>query len=504
MDRLEALKVPATLLALLQVRLDSLPRSEREALRAASVVGRLFWDDVVADLLDLKRDTIFPTLEAIRRRDLIFRRDISSFDGVEEYLFKHGLLRDVVYETVLLRNRARFHGSVARWLETHVGDRLGEYAGLIAEHHVWAGEGLKAAELLERAGDEAMKVGTHAPARRALERALALRAAAGQTSGRGITRTMIGLGRAMFSLGDLPAAETALERGLVGAREAGDPSTEAEALIGLAMVANAHGDYGRARDTAKAALSPARVTGGRTLARALWVMAYASWSLGDLASAEPCAMQALQVAREIGEPVDEIDALNILGNITTTKRDLARAIELSKEVLALARRTNHLSYQARSLLNLGYLAYILGDYEKSRAHSLEALAQARELGSQLQTVTVLGNIAAADIKLGNLAAARRGNLELLALARELGYMPSVAAAVFTSGQILQAEGDQSRALTLYGLACTHPSLEHQIRMEVDEEIASLDLPPASVKAMLAAGEALDFETVVAEIMDGKW
>lgn len=503
-DKLEAFRIPSTLTGLLQARLDSLSRPEREALQRASVVGRLFWDDAVAELLQVERETLRPTFEALRRRELIFRREHSSFAGTEEYLFKHGLLRDVVYETVLLRHRADYHARVAGWLEAHAGERLGKYLGLIAEHYVQAGERLKAAVLLEKAGEEALQVGAQAAARRALERALALREAVGEARGPAATKALIQLSQASVSLGDLPAAEAALERGLALAREEGNSPAEAEALVGLALVANARGAYERGRRLVEAALPLSEAIGGRLAARAQWVAAYMTWSTGDLAAAEACAMRALQSAREIGDPAAEIDALNVLGNITASNRDMKQAQAYDEAALSLARRTNHLAYEARALLNLGYIAYILGDYESARLHGREALERTRELGARLQTITVLGNLAQADLKAGDTASARRGMREALALARELGYMPSIVVAVFLAGQIIAAEGDLPRALTLYGVARAHPSLEHQILLEIDEEIASVNWPANEVEGLLAAGAALDFDTVVTEILDDSW
>ena len=75
-------------------------------LQRAAVVGRLFWDAAVVELKaregsGLDEEEIAPLLEAVRERELIFRREHSAFAGAEEYIFKHALLRDVTYETVL-------------------------------------------------------------------------------------------------------------------------------------------------------------------------------------------------------------------------------------------------------------------------------------------------------------------------------------------------------------------------------------------------------------------
>jgi tetratricopeptide (TPR) repeat protein len=183
---------------------------------------------------------------------------------------------------------------------------------------------------------------------------------------------------------------------------------------------------------------------------------------------------------------------------------VSRGRAYDQEALSLARRANHLPFEARALLNLGYIAYILGDYTAARAYGLEALERSREIGARFQTIIVLGNLAQADLKLGDTAAARRGARESLALAHELGYMPSVVVAVVLFGQILNLEGDKARALALYGLARSHPSLEHQISLEIEEELARFDLSADEIEAGLAAGAALDFSTVLAEILDGKW
>jgi len=171
-DRLAGLTVPATLTGLLQARLDGLPRPEREALQRAAVVGRLFWDDCVAGLLETERVAIEPTLDAIQGRELIFQREHSTFSQAGEYIFKHALLRDVAYETVLLKYRAEFHGKVARWLEENAGERIGEYLGVIAEHFAQAGEFDRAADYQQQSGEQALRAAAFRPARAAFERVL--------------------------------------------------------------------------------------------------------------------------------------------------------------------------------------------------------------------------------------------------------------------------------------------------------------------------------------------
>ena len=503
-DKLATLKVPPTLTALLQARLDSLPRVERETLQRASVIGRVFWDDAVADLLEAGRDDVVPTLEAVRGRELIFRREYSVFADAGEYIFKHALLRDVTYETVLLKRRVQYHGRAARWLESHAGERRDEYLGLIAEHYVQAGESLRAAALLQQAGEEALRVGAFAVARRALERALALRDAAGERGGPAVTAALIGIGQACLLLGDFAPSETALERGLAGARAAGDRPAEAEALTWLARIATGRGDYDSAWSLVGAALPMGWMLGGRLLALTQQQAAHVSWARGDLAAAEVHATEALTASRAAGDLSGEMSALNALGIIASDRRQLGQAMEMYEQSLALARRTNHLSAHALALLNLGNTAYLRGDYAAAAGHAQSALDRFHELGQQHNVSMALANRAQADIKLGNTEAARRGAREALALVHSLGAQPSVLWAICLFGQLLAETGDTTQALALYGLTQAQPALDNQLRVEIDEEIARMGLPAAAVEAGLAAGAGLDLATVVEEILQGQW
>ena len=110
-DRLDASDVPTTISGVLQARLDQLGADERAVLQHAAVMGRTFWDDAVASMTN--RPTAALPLATAVQRELVFPREHSSFRGSQEFVFKHALLRDVAYETVLLRDRAALHARAA-------------------------------------------------------------------------------------------------------------------------------------------------------------------------------------------------------------------------------------------------------------------------------------------------------------------------------------------------------------------------------------------------------
>jgi ABC-type oligopeptide transport system substrate-binding subunit len=216
LERLKETRVPPTLAGVIQARLDSLPADERVVLQRASVVGRLFWDMAVAELAVDKSDRInkqelIPLLESVRGRELVFRREYSTFANTDEYIFKHTLLRDVTYGTVLLKLRKVYHHQVAAWLEAAAGDRLGEYLGLIASHYELAGDQDRAVDYLLRTGDRAMTGYAHQEAIDAYQRALKIQKQ--QDNPGGAARTLMRLGLVHHTAFDFRRSREAYEQG---------------------------------------------------------------------------------------------------------------------------------------------------------------------------------------------------------------------------------------------------------------------------------------------------
>jgi class 3 adenylate cyclase len=148
--------IPDSVQAVLAARIDMLPSLEKEALQAASVVGRMFWVRPVRELVGGEPD--FGLLE---ERDFIRRRQGSSMAGEQEYAIKHALTREVAYTSLPKARRARLHAGFAAWLEQAGGGR-DETAPLLAHHYAeavrpedsdlaWGGEEAERERLQEKA-----------------------------------------------------------------------------------------------------------------------------------------------------------------------------------------------------------------------------------------------------------------------------------------------------------------------------------------------------------------
>jgi class 3 adenylate cyclase/ribosomal protein L40E/tetratricopeptide (TPR) repeat protein len=170
--------IPATLTGVLQARLETLSATEKTVLQQASVVGREFWDALLADLTLAQPEqparAVAQHLESLRSRAMVAQRERSSFPGAHEYTFKHAVLQETVYETVLLKQRKQYHAQVATWLEQHAGDRASEYWPRIAAHYERAGQPEKAADFWQKAAENAADKGIQLEAEQAYRRVLDL------------------------------------------------------------------------------------------------------------------------------------------------------------------------------------------------------------------------------------------------------------------------------------------------------------------------------------------
>jgi predicted ATPase len=148
LGRLSGVRVPPTLAGLLQARLDRLSGRERALLQRASVLGRVFWANAVEAFQSnpneprsyLAQSATLETLESLRQKELIFRREASAFAGTTEYTFRHALLRGVIYESMLEADRRNYHAQAAAWLIKQSGERAGEFAAVVAGHFESAGD----------------------------------------------------------------------------------------------------------------------------------------------------------------------------------------------------------------------------------------------------------------------------------------------------------------------------------------------------------------------------
>jgi class 3 adenylate cyclase/tetratricopeptide (TPR) repeat protein len=152
--------IPDTLRGLIRARIDRLDDDARQVLRVASVIGRSFGDRLLHALLPDTID-IDRTLADLYTAGFIReRRRVPEL----EHVFKHALVHDAAYESILLQQRRELHRLVATTIERVYTDRLDDFFSVLAFQFANAEDWERARAYLIKAGDQAVRIAADAEA----------------------------------------------------------------------------------------------------------------------------------------------------------------------------------------------------------------------------------------------------------------------------------------------------------------------------------------------------
>jgi class 3 adenylate cyclase len=149
------LAIPATLHASLIARLDRLGPAAKEVAQIGAVIGREFAYELIAPIAQRPEKQLQAALDQLGDAGLLFCRGTAPHAS---YLFKHALVQDAAYSTLLRGRRQELHAGVAAALEGHFADLVERQPELLAHHLTAAGD-------TERAIDQWLKAGRYAAAR---------------------------------------------------------------------------------------------------------------------------------------------------------------------------------------------------------------------------------------------------------------------------------------------------------------------------------------------------
>ncbi len=137
---MSAITIPATLQDSLMARLDRLPNI-REVAQLGSVLGREFLYEMVQAIASIEETTLQNGLDQLVAAELLYQR---GRPPRAKYVFKHALVQDAAYQSLLKRKRQHYHGQVAELLESRFPEIVQTQHELVAHHLTEAG-------LIERA-----------------------------------------------------------------------------------------------------------------------------------------------------------------------------------------------------------------------------------------------------------------------------------------------------------------------------------------------------------------
>jgi class 3 adenylate cyclase/tetratricopeptide (TPR) repeat protein len=347
--------IPPTLQQSLAARLDRLGPA-RETAQIAAVLGHDFAYALLRDVAELDEALLQALLDRLTEADLLF---VEGVPPQAAYRFKHALIQDAAYNTLLRSRRQQLHARTAAILEERFPDLIMQQPELLAEHCALAGWTEKAAQLWRRAAHHAARRAAHREASALFERALGalaasppsteavvesidvrwdlhhslyplgelertrcnLVAAANSAEQVGddlrLSSILSSLVYTLGSIGDLSGAIEAGERAHKLAERRGDPNVRLRTDMMLARTLYGRGDYGRAITHARQALDLINKSDGvghprhrgyqrfgRVNGRVWLALSFAE--LGRFDEAKIAGQGATEIAREVNEPEELI------------------------------------------------------------------------------------------------------------------------------------------------------------------------------------------------------
>jgi class 3 adenylate cyclase/tetratricopeptide (TPR) repeat protein len=145
--------ISSTINGVISGRLDRLDKETKRVLQEASVIGRAFFYEILKRITALKHD-IDGFLRGLEQLDIIRTR---SLQPDLEYMFKHNLTQEVVYNSLLKKERQAAHERIALVMEQMFPDRLPEFCETLAFHFKQGRSILKAFDYLIKSGEKSLK-----------------------------------------------------------------------------------------------------------------------------------------------------------------------------------------------------------------------------------------------------------------------------------------------------------------------------------------------------------
>jgi class 3 adenylate cyclase/predicted ATPase len=350
------LVIPATLQDTLMARLDRLS-SARQVAQLGATLGREFPYELLHAVAPINETDLQTALSKLVEAEILYQRGVGQ---QTRYFFKHALIQDTAYQSLLKSTRQRYHQQIARALVEHSPETVETQPELLAHHYTEAGLTEQAIPYWQRAGQNAVQHSANVEAVSHLTKGLDLLKTLPDTPERAqqeLTLQLAQGGPLMATKGPAaPEVEQAYARALELCRQVGDTPQLFPALAGLRVFYTTRGELQTARE------------------------------LGE---------QLLRLAQSVQDPALLAEAHVALGASLILLGELASAREHFEQGIVLydprQQRASVVSYGVELGLTPAVLAHVLwmlGYSNQAREHSREALTRAQEVNLPFSTAVV--------------------------------------------------------------------------------------------------------------------
>lgn len=516
--------IPVTLQDMLMARLDRLP-TMRAVAQLGAILGREFTYEMLHAIAAREQPELQSGLDRLVDAELLYRR---GRPPQARYVFKHALVQDAAYHSLLKRTRKYYHQQVAELLESRNQDSTSIQPELIAYHYAKAECNEKAVKYFRQAGDKAAEIFAHTEAAMMFEQGLihAHKLPIAQRDKRVLELTLrraeslhflgrrqelvdmlecerkrleragdpsvagnyhFWLGFAHSFLGHRADADRELRLGLEQARQSGDQAIAGRVHRALAMECVFSGlPLSEALRHGREAVELLELAGDRFwLGQAFFALGYSGYWRGDFNLALNAAARLDALGVRTGSRRERANATMITGMTHATRGDWRQGIETLQVALSLAPDAFETAWV---LAALGKAHLEAGD----EASAIGNLTEAIELADRLRSVqlrswfrTILANAYILD---GRTKEAADITGEALVASVDVGYLFGVGQAHQALGRLAQSMGRLAEARLNLDLA-----VEELSAVEARFELARTHLDLAAVAAAQAELETAEVE-----------
>jgi class 3 adenylate cyclase/tetratricopeptide (TPR) repeat protein len=386
---MSAVRVPATVQAVLASRIDRLSAEEKELLQTLAVLGREFPLGLVQRVTRKPNDELERMLSRLQGGEFIYEQPAA---GSVEYIFKHALTQEVAYNALLIERRKLLHERAGQALESMFAEQLEDHLAELAHHYSRTSNLQKAVHFLKLAAEQAANRSALVESERQFRDALGLLMAL--PASRECDRLELELQIALSTLlvgksFGTAEREQPLRRAYELCERIGDPQQVLPALFQLDQLYIQQMRLQEARDLAERAVTLAQTAGDPMLESGAWHnLAETYFWAGDVQTARVHAERAIALCDNI-PPQALIRSCGfdqwILTSIFLSFIDVIlgrpdQGIQWERRIVERARSSSHPYSKALGMMVAGLSAQIRGDLNAAGEYAAPARQICAEYG----------------------------------------------------------------------------------------------------------------------------
>ena len=419
---LEDVAVPGSMQDIIMARLDRLGEDGKRTVQLASVIGRQFIARLLERIAGLsgKLEGLLRELKAL---EIIYEQGMIPEPA---YIFKHAVIQDVAYNSLLLQRRRELHSAVGEAIAELYTARLSEHYGELAHHFTRAEDWPRSMHYSALAGDQAAYAFANVEAKRHYLTAIE---AAGKLKPPPDTESRIGLhsryGAVLLVLGEYDEAAAQYSKSLELARSTGDRRREMEALVWLSSVYDYSHHGEPAIEYSEQALAIARELDDREFQAICLAnrVATRTAGYGQIVETMADAEEALRLSKEIKNQPLLAKSLVFVGGAFQWRGDFDRSLGYLHEGAELARKIHAGFLYGFAVFQIGHVTLSKGDYEEALRWYTQLDEYASAAGDKFWIARVPNLIGAVHLELYDLDTAVERNLEANEIAKREWQWP---------------------------------------------------------------------------------